>query len=103
MSNGANLKKLRGELGMSQQALSNLLGVSLQTVWRWENDQFDPGTEILRLIRMLHAGKIPDWCATAKGFELDVATLEKHVKTCDTCLMVMSYLNLKSQLRTRKN
>jgi transcriptional regulator with XRE-family HTH domain len=102
MSNGTNLKKLRVELKMSQQALSNLLGVSLQTVWRWENDQFDSGKEILQLVKMLHAGKVPDWCDTAKGFKLDVAALETHIKTCHTCLMVMSYLNLKSQVRIKK-
>jgi len=31
------IKEVRGRLGLSQERFAQLLGVSLQTVWRWEN------------------------------------------------------------------
>ena len=39
--------KIRAELGLSQQGLADLLGVTFQTVNRWENGHFEP-TKIVK-------------------------------------------------------
>lgn len=34
--------KIRAEMGLSQQGLADILGVTFQTVNRWENGHFEP-------------------------------------------------------------
>jgi|ERR1041385_584785 transcriptional regulator with XRE-family HTH domain len=91
------LKKLRESLSLSQQALSNLLGVSLQTVWRWENQEFEFNPKLLKLIPILNSETIPDWCDSTKKSRADVTTLLSHVKGCEQCQMVLFYLDLKTK------
>ncbi len=91
------LKKLRESLSLSQQALSNLLGVSLQTIWRWENQEFEFNPKLLNLIPILHSEKVPDWCESTKKSRADVTTLLSHVKGCEQCQMVLFYLDLKTK------
>jgi len=96
-SEALQLKKLRDSLGLSQQALSNLLGVSLQTIWRWENQEFEFDPKLLNLIPILHSEKIPDWCDSTKKSRADVTTLLSHVKGCEQCQMVLFYLDSKTK------
>jgi len=37
-----DIKKIRNSLGLSQEALAHLVGVSIQTVNRWERGLFSP-------------------------------------------------------------
>ena len=50
MSIGERIAQLRQENNISQQQLSNALGVSRQAVSKWENDQTSPDT--INLIRL---------------------------------------------------
>jgi transcriptional regulator with XRE-family HTH domain len=100
MYSGKDLKKLRESLKLSQQTLSNLLGVSMQTIWRWEHD--DPPRvgglgDILKIIPILQSGETPDWCAVTKKSHADVGLLTAHVGGCDRCKTVLQYLNLKAK------
>jgi transcriptional regulator with XRE-family HTH domain len=97
MSKGSQLKKLRETLGLSQQALSNLLGMSMQAVWRWEHDKFEFDPSLLELIPILHSGKVPDWCGPTKKSGFDVAALSQHAKSCEDCSLVLRYLELKTK------
>ncbi len=47
MKIGSKLKKLRNDLGLSQQQLAEKLSVSQDTVSLWENDKSLPATEYL--------------------------------------------------------
>ena len=51
--------ELRSKLNISQQELANMLGVSFQSVNRWENGHFEP-TKIVkvRLIKLLEENNI---------------------------------------------
>lgn len=48
-----NIKGCREKKGISQIQLSEMLGVTGQTVWRWENGQRQPD-----LSTLVHIGKI---------------------------------------------
>lgn len=50
MSLGTNLSRLRGRSGLSQDALAEKMGVSRQSVSKWENDSSVP--ELEKLIRL---------------------------------------------------
>ncbi len=51
--------ELRSKLNISQHELANLLGVSFQSVNRWENGHFEP-TKIVkvRLLKLLEENNI---------------------------------------------
>ncbi len=51
--NREDIKKLRLNLGMSQQAFSNKVGVSLMTVNRWETGNFNPSGLALKRLEKL--------------------------------------------------
>ncbi len=38
---GANVRKVREEKGVTQKELAALVGVDVNTVWRWEQDRTD--------------------------------------------------------------
>ena len=50
MSLGTNLSRLRSRSGLSQDALAEKMGVSRQSVSKWENDSSVP--ELEKLIRL---------------------------------------------------
>ena len=55
MSFGENLKKVRKQNHMTQEALAELLGVSRQAVSKWESDNGYPETEkLLALSKTFH-------------------------------------------------
>ena len=47
---GSRIKKLRKSNGLSQEELSNELGVSRQTVLKWENGAMCPNAESLKML-----------------------------------------------------
>src|SRR5574341_2355681 len=52
----ARIKRLRGGLGLTQQALAQRLGVSFATVNRWENGQTKPSQLSWNQLRNLALG-----------------------------------------------
>ena len=84
MSIGERIAQLRQENNISQQQLSNALGVSRQAVSKWENDQTSPDTiNLIRLadilnteVEYLATGKQPIYTATP----CNVKTVEKIVE-----------------------
>jgi DNA-binding XRE family transcriptional regulator len=53
MTYAQKIKKLREVLLITQQELADLLGVSIVTVNRWENDKFEPTIKIKRKLQAL--------------------------------------------------
>ncbi len=53
MTFGAKLKKMRNEVGLSQQALADCLHVSRQAITKWENDLGMPDMNNLKAIAKL--------------------------------------------------
>lgn len=53
MTYAEKVKILREKLFLSQSELANLLGVSLATVNRWENNKFEPTIKIKRKLNDL--------------------------------------------------
>ena len=47
------IKKLRGEMFLSQEEFAKYLGVSLVTVNRWENNKFEPTIKMKRKLNAL--------------------------------------------------
>ena len=60
-----NLRKLRRERGFTQEALAEKLGVSFQTVSRWETNVVYPDIELLPVIAELFEIRGPQ--RTARG------------------------------------
>src|SRR5260370_14645684 len=50
---GKSIKKIRGQLGLSQEAFAAALGVSFATVNRWENDKAKPQKDRINRIRAM--------------------------------------------------
>jgi transcriptional regulator with XRE-family HTH domain len=50
---GTEIRRLRKRLGLTQQALADLLGVTNVTVSYWENDVHDIREPTARLLRLL--------------------------------------------------
>ena len=50
---GSRIKELREQLGLTQEALAEVLGVSFATVNRWENGWTAPSKLALRQIDLL--------------------------------------------------
>ena len=55
--NGEELKSIRKRLGMTQVELSKLVGVTSNTIARWERDEVSISEPAARLIRSLSKGK----------------------------------------------
>lgn len=48
MTIGSDIKTLRAEYGLTQVQLAKILGVSAQTIYYWEGDQFQPAPHHLQ-------------------------------------------------------
>lgn len=48
-----DIKEIREKLGLTQEALAHLLGVSFQTINRWERGLFKPSKLALEKIKQL--------------------------------------------------
>jgi DNA-binding XRE family transcriptional regulator len=53
MTYAQKIKKLREVLLITQQELADLLGVSIVTVNRWENEKYEPTIKIKRKLSSL--------------------------------------------------
>ena len=53
MTYAQKIKKLRDVLLITQQELAELLGVSIVTVNRWENEKYEPTIKIKRKLNLL--------------------------------------------------
>ncbi len=51
--NAEDIKTIREKLGLTQEALARLIGVSFQTVNRWERGGFKPSPLALEKIKKL--------------------------------------------------
>lgn len=51
--NSTEIKEIRERLGLTQEALAHLLGVSFQTINRWERGAFKPSRLALEKIKQL--------------------------------------------------
>ena len=54
--NGARIARLRKKRGLSQEKFAQLIGVSVTTVNRWENDKVKPQGLSLRALETLNGG-----------------------------------------------
>lgn len=50
---GANIKKIRNTLHLSQNKFGNKIGVSAVTIWRWEKDKSKPLGESIQMLALL--------------------------------------------------
>lgn len=51
--NAMEIKEIRERLGLTQEALAHLIGVSFQTINRWERGIFKPSRLALEKIKQL--------------------------------------------------
>lgn len=51
--NANDIKRIREKLGLSQEALAHLIGVSFQTINRWERGIFKPSPLALEKMKSL--------------------------------------------------
>jgi len=89
------LKAVREKLGLSQDAVARLLGVSFKTVYRWEKGLYEAsaGDEaVLQLLPILAARKVPQFCKAARKQGLDTAFLAEHLHGCEECRLALVYL-----------
>ena len=66
MNPGRRIKKMREELGISQDKLARMLNVTPQTVYRWEKGRTIPRPELLE--KMADIFQVPlDWFYKPEG------------------------------------
>jgi putative transcriptional regulator len=53
------VKKIREDVGLTQQGLADLLGTSVDTVRKWEQDSSAPTGPALRILQMIEREGIP--------------------------------------------
>ena len=76
MSFGSSLFQGRKQSGMSQEAVAEKLGVSRQTVSKWETDETLPDIRQAKRLAMLYGLTLDDLI----DFDLDVQELERVVR-----------------------
>lgn len=95
ITKASTFKALRDKLDLTQQKIAYLLGVSLQTVWRWEhstNAKQEPPDYVFDLLPILAAGKTPTWCKETAAAGCATSFLAQHVLSCKQCKLVVTYL-----------
>jgi DNA-binding XRE family transcriptional regulator len=90
-----SFNEIREALGLSQERAARLLGVTLQTAYRWDNGKTDAPAEMMVLLPMMVANKAPSWCKVAEKEGLSPAFLAGHIPGCDECKLSLAYLNVK--------
>ena len=76
MSLGSSLFQVRKQSGMSQEAVAEKLGVSRQTVSKWETDETLPDIRQAKRLAMLYGLTLDELI----DFDLDVQELERVVR-----------------------
>lgn len=54
----SEIKELRAKLGLTQERLARVLGVSYPTILRWESGKFKPSQMGLDKLKQLKEGKL---------------------------------------------
>ena len=80
MSLGSSLFQGRKQSGMSQEAVAEKLGVSRQTVSKWETDETLPDIRQAKRLAMLYGLTLDELI----DFDLDVQELEQVVRNTST-------------------
>jgi transcriptional regulator with XRE-family HTH domain len=96
MPKQTRFRTVRQELGLSQEAAGRLLGVTLQTAYRWDSGKFKTPEEMLGLLPILAGGQLPKPCKEAEAKGLNVPFLADHIRGCDACQRVLAYIRLKT-------
>jgi transcriptional regulator with XRE-family HTH domain len=86
------LKALREKLGLSQEGVARKLNVTLQSVFRWDNDKIAMPEEMRELLILRAAGKYPGWCAAAKKEEVSPEFMQEHIAGCGVCRVANAYV-----------
>jgi transcriptional regulator with XRE-family HTH domain len=96
-SRGSEFKAKREELGLTQQAAANELGVAIATWCRWESGVSNPLPEHRRLLELLyyfvHPGESPRPCAQADTMSLGSDEFENHLTKCKQCQLRIEFLH----------
>lgn len=93
MTIGEKLSRLRKENNYTQEQLADLLGVSRQSISKWESNIAYPETEkLIRLSQMYH-------CSTDYLLNDDMETNEKHTD-CDTITFSFRKLHYEKKSKT---
>ncbi|MBQ3831048.1 MAG: helix-turn-helix transcriptional regulator, partial [Spirochaetales bacterium] len=71
MTIGKKIRQLRRDLGLSQQALSDKLGVTAQAVSKWENETSLPDISILPSMASIFGVQIDDLFEYSKDKEYE--------------------------------
>lgn len=54
--NGAQVKRIRTKLKLSQSGFAELLGVSVRTLQEWEQDRHGPRASAVALLKLAESG-----------------------------------------------
>lgn len=79
---GENIKRLRTQKGITQETLADFLGVTFQSVSRWERGEGYPDITILPAISSFFGVTVDDLLGTDKGKREEKA--EKYLEIYDT-------------------
>lgn len=100
MTKSKQLQELREKLGLTQEQIARLMGVSLQTVWRWLNSK-DKKQEtpdyVFDLLPILARKDVPRFCADATAARREETFLAQHINGCKQCQMVIQFLKIKAE------
>lgn len=84
------IKALRLQLGLSQKAVADLVGVSKATVSQWENGDYSPsGDNFLALAKVLNVA--PSWLSTGKGSK-EPSNVEPAAIPAGAMVPILSYV-----------
>ena len=67
-----NLKQLRSQRGISQQQLATILGLSQQSINKYENHNIEPDIETLR--------RIADYCETSVDYIVGHTDIRRRIE-----------------------
>ncbi len=76
---GDEIRFIRHEMLMSQDILAHLLGVSEQTIRRWENDKINIPKPSESLLRLLYREKINNQHSKVSKILKEIANLEDQI------------------------
>ncbi|MBF0312629.1 MAG: helix-turn-helix domain-containing protein [Oligoflexia bacterium] len=83
------VKKVRKLLGMTQKELAGLIGVTTQTVNRWEGGEMSPRQEILKQFQSVKKNSLP-----YKRAKKELEIIEKLIDFCEEKIRSLSQVNI---------
>jgi len=82
----------RGNLPITQEEASRLLGIAKNTWVRWESGEFQPNALKLELLPYLCRNECPQPCSASRAERFDGARMAEHIRTCRDCWLAINYL-----------